>query len=370
MKKIMVSGTMLVALFLMWGPFAETKEPIRVEAGATRVVPHGAMSVERAAHQATVLRTGEVLVTGGCAERGCERMLASAEVYDRATGTFRTVAGMSTPRASHAAIALPDGRVLVTGGWTGRHATASAELYDPVTGRFTPAGNMVAARMSHSAVALPDSRVLLCCGSGTEAFAEIFDPATSTFSAVTGSRTPAGGYVAVAIADGRVLVTGGKHEGNVLRLAEVFDPATGKFQPTGNMTMPRHKHAAALLPDGRALIIGGSSDGPRESYASTEIYDPATGEFSPGPTMRWPRYKLRDAVAQLPSGALLVTAGAVRPEILDPVSRKFVALGGELSGRQMFATASLLATGEVLVLGGYDEQIRPSASAWLALTGR
>ncbi len=36
-----------------------------------------------------------------------------------------------------------------------------------------------------------------------------------------------------------------------------------------------------------------------------------------------------------------------------------------MSGPQEFATASLLDNGEILVLGGYDEQIRTSASAWL-----
>jgi hypothetical protein len=166
------------------------------------------------------------------------------------------------------------------------------------------------------------------------------------------------------------LVAGGlRAKGEILRSAEIFDPATGEFRPTGNMTVPRYKHAAAVLRDGRVLIVGGS-DGKRERISSTEVFDPATGQFSPGPSLRWPRYKISNAVAVLPSGAVLVAGGAVRLELWDPPRGDFVAVEGQLEGLQEFATASILPTGEVLVLGGYDEQIRSSSSAWLVRPAR
>jgi hypothetical protein len=193
---------------------------------------------------------------------------------------------------------------------------------------------------------------------------------TSTFLPVRSARRPAGAYVATALADGRVLVTGGVHDGEILRLAEIFDPTTGEFRPTGDMVVPRQKHAMARLPDGKVLVVGGSSGSRRESYTGTEIYDPSTGDFSPGPDMHWARHKLRDAVATLPSGSLLVAGGAARLEIFDVTSGTFMPVDGELSGLREFATANVLPSGEVLVLGGYDEQIRPSSSAWLASTGR
>lgn len=174
-------------------------------------------------------------------------------------------------------------------------------------------------------------------------------------------------YLATALADGRVLVTGGQNpQGEILRSAEIFDPITGEFQPTGDMAVARVKHAAALMGDGRVLIIGGSDiRGYRARFTSTEIYDPATGAFSSGPDMRWGRHKLRDAVVVLPSGAVLVAGGAAHPEIFDPADQIFVPAEGELSGPQMFATSTLLPTGHVLVLGGYDDRSRSSASAWL-----
>jgi hypothetical protein len=343
-------------------------------AAAPRVLPVGRMSVERAAHQATLLRDGRVLITGGCGGPGCDTIHASTELYDPASRSFRPAASMSTARASHAAVALPDGRILVAGGWTGSAATASAEIYDPAADRWTPAGRMTAARASLIAVPLRDGRVLIVGGGGGRlgdlASAEVFDSVASRFSAVGSMRT--NHYLATALSDGRVLVTGGQDsEGKVLRTAELFDPATDEFTPTGSMAVPRVKHAAARLPDGRIMILGGSNGHSyRGRYRSTEIYDPRKGTFSPGPDLRWRRHKIRDAVAVLPSGAVLVAGGAVRPELFDPAGGAFVPAVGELSGPQMFATATLLPTGDVLVLGGYDERTRPSASAWLIRPGR
>lgn len=359
-KSLLVVG-LLLALTGVWATVATT-ESGSADASAPRVVPIGEMSVERAAHQATLLRTGQVLVTGGCAAPGCENILASAEVYDPERGSFEGVARMTMPRASHEAIALSDGSILVSGGWTGSRSTSTAEIYDPVADSWTSVGEMTRARMSHNAVMLPDGRVLIVGAS-----AEVFDPATGAFSPL-GPMVPDGGsYLPVLLADGRVLVTGGESEGGeILRSAQIFDPETGKFERTGSMAVGRVKHAGALLPDGRVLIAGGSDTrGFRGRFASTEIYDPGTGEFRPGPEMRWGRHKIRDAVAVLPSGAIVVAGGAVRPELLDPTDDVFVAAAGELGGPQMFATATVLGDGEVLVLGGYDDRTRPSAAAWM-----
>lgn len=363
----------LVALFGAAACQAKTQQPASVGPGTWRVATLGTMSVERATHQATLLVTGEVLISGGCAGTGCDSVHASAEIYDPGTRTFRPATSMATARAGHSAVVLPDGRVLVSGGWTGERATSSAEIYDPATARWMPAGEMTAARASHSAVSLPDGRVLITGGGagglGDLATAEVFDPDTSTFSAIGPMQT--NHYLATALANGRVLLTGGQGaEGEILSAAEVFDPATGIFQPTGDMTVPRVKHAAVLLADGRVLVIGGSDTrGYRARFDSTEVYDPATGSFSPGPDLRWGRHKIRDAVAVLSSGTVLVAGGAARPEFLDPTELAFVPVEGELSGPQMFATATVLSDQEVLVLGGYDDQTRPTATAWLLRPG-
>jgi hypothetical protein len=363
----------LLVLFISAGCGRATDEPTSVVPESLRVTRIGAMSAERAAHQATLLKSGQVLVTGGCAGRGCDLYLDSVELFDPDTQSFQPGPPLSTPRAGHVAIALPDGRVLVAGGWTGQGATASAEIYDPATGQWTAPGEMTDARESLMAVPLPEGRVLLTGGSGGQdnlASAEVFDPATAAFSPVGPMGT--NHYLATALADGRVLLTGGQDPaGAIVPSAEIFDPATGEFQPAGEMVVPRIKHAGALLADGRILILGGSDTrGYSGRFRSTEFYDPATGTFSPGPNMQSGRHKIRDAVVMLPSGAVLVAGGAARPELLDPIDQVFTAVEGELSGPQMFATATLLPTGDVLVLGGYDDRTQSSDGAWLVQGGR
>ncbi len=361
-----------VGLGIVLGALRVAGSPPAPPSAAPAVVALGRMAKPRAAHQATRLTDGRVLITGGCPDRGCPRFTSSAELYDPVTGAFQAAAPMRVPRASHTATLLPDGRVLVAGGCTDGHATASTEIYDPAANRWSDGPDMPQARCSQVAVRLLDGRVFLMGGGsgrlGDAASALIYDPDASRFTEVP---LPSNHYLATRLADGRVLLTGGQDaDGRILARADIFDPATSEVHATGSMRTPRVKHGAARLADGRVLVVGGSDRrGFAERFASTEIYDPATGRFSPGPPMLAPRHKLRDAVVALPSGAVLVAGGAPTPEVYDPRDNVFVSAAGEIGGLQMFATATLLGDGNVLVLGGYDERTQPSAAAWLLRTG-
>src|SRR5260370_3863638 len=106
-------------------------------------VPTGSMTTGRAAHTATRLQSGKVLVAGVYGRQGGDLPLASAELYDPSTGTFSATGSMTTVRYHHTATLFPDGKVLITGGFNGG-ALASAELYDPTTGTFSATGSMTA----------------------------------------------------------------------------------------------------------------------------------------------------------------------------------------------------------------------------------
>ena len=79
---------------------------------------------------AVLLPNGKVLVTGGTSGTYSGAELASAEVYDPALNTWTTIAPMNSVHFIHTATLLASGKVLVTGGWNGYNALNSAEVYD------------------------------------------------------------------------------------------------------------------------------------------------------------------------------------------------------------------------------------------------
>jgi hypothetical protein len=100
-------------------------------------------------------------------------MISQAAVA-QSPGTFTTTGDMPTRRLSYSATLLTNGKVLIAGGVTQEQAgtsepiviktLASAELYDPATGRFTATANMTTPRESHTAALLPDGKVLIAGG--------------------------------------------------------------------------------------------------------------------------------------------------------------------------------------------------------------
>ncbi len=278
-----------------------------------------ALAVIRNRPIAAPLPDGKVLVAGG------EDMnpWSSAEIYDPATGSFSAldVGSMSEPREEAAAAPLPNGDVLVAGGDSPPNGgnLADAELFDPVTRTFSAAGvgQMTDARVGPAAAALPNGDVLIVGGfDGREllASAEVFDPATLQFTnrGVGAMSVGRWGPVAAMLPDGKVLVAGGSTRDGITASAELFDPATGQFSSAGlgQMTTPRAFAMAAPLPDGRMLIAGGISSNDGDPLASAELFDPATGQFSSAGVGQMAIGRMEAGVAPLPNGDVLIAGGS------------------------------------------------------------
>ena len=231
---------------------------------------------------AAMLSDGSVLVAGGNDGKGTDTsVLASAEVFDPATGQWSSAGTMSQTRQGHSLVPLDNGMALVAGGDAGDDPFQSVEIYDPSSGTWSSTADMADARERFAAVVLQDGRVLAVGGGGTDgrlASAELYDPGSGTWSFAAEMSTPRLKPAAVVLQDGKVLVVGGLGAGQFVAAAEVYDPATDSWSDAGSMETGRGFHTATLIDDGKVVVTGGFGfSGPTNS---TEIYDPDSNSWS------------------------------------------------------------------------------------------
>jgi WD40 repeat protein len=136
------------------------------------------VAVLSGSYSVTLLADGKVLVAGGQEISGYHQASASAELYDPQSGAWSAIQRMLETRMSHSATLLPDGRVLVTGGGGGSagrldEALASAELYDPASGTWSATASRLGTG-GLTATLLLDGKVLVT--GGTDGTAELYDP--------------------------------------------------------------------------------------------------------------------------------------------------------------------------------------------------
>lgn len=334
------------------------------------IIPTGKMQTVRAAHTATLLKNGKVLLVGGFAGSSS---LSTAEIYDPALKTFASVGLMSTARSGHTATLLPNGQVLVAGGYNGSYLS-STEVFDPQTQIFSTGHVMNTPRSGHTATVLNNGQCLFAGGVGAGwsflQSAELYDLQTKTFT-TTGSMTTAReSHTATLLKKGNVLITGGHRDrrGNIkiYSSSELYDPESQKFKLIGKMSIIRHKHDAVRLADDRVLITGGSDEhDSRGAYIKAELFDPVSFSFKNANNMNITRYKHNGTSILLPNGNVLIAGGTNQAEIYQPASGKFSIVFGSMGTKRLFSCATLLQNEQVLITGGYNENQEQSTSAWL-----
>jgi hypothetical protein len=321
----------------------------------------GGTTLARSGHAATLLLSGEVLVTGG----GNGIADPTAELYDPATGTFSSTTGnMTEARSGHTATLLKlsnpaatnYGKVLIVGS-----VDTSAELYDPSTGTFAATGSLHHPRTSPTATLLNTGKVLIVGGNTTsgDLVAEMYDPAVGTFSDTGSTTTLRIGHTATLLLNGQVLIAGGG------ATAELYNPTSGTFTPTvGEMTEPRSGQTATLLAardgaqDGYVLIIG--TDG------TADLYNPATEAFEHVGSLVPPGQPWIRHTASLRSDGTVLAAGGYFGQwwhdtlqsrqdaaLFAPLSNAFT-VTGSLGHSRDSHTATVLQDGTVIIIGGLE----------------
>jgi hypothetical protein len=348
----------------------------------------GSLNTARYLHTATLLNNGMVLVVGGilytppppcyvlpCAP-GTSTVLASAELYNPATGLFTATTGsLNTARYGHTATLLPDGTVLIAGGTSAAGASgpflSTAELYNPATETFSYTTNdLNTARYFQTASLLSNGMVLLAGGynAATEqlASAELYNPATAseTFT-YTGSLNTARYYdTATTLNNGSVLLVGGDDfTYGILGSAELY--SAGSFALTsGSLNTPRYLDTATLLNDGTVLLAGGYATA--DVLNSAELYSAENFAYTTG-SLNTARCEhtgtlLSNGTVLLAGGYNLVTGALTSEELYNPATGTFAATGGLTNARNLH-TATLLNNETVLLVGGQGASGASLASA-------
>ena len=292
------------------------------------------------------------------------------QIWDPTTNTLTSAPAYTTANlfcSGHAA--LPDGRLLVTGGHIGDDVgVPDATAFDPVTRLWAAVATMAYARWYPTTTALPDGRELTLSGSiNCETcradVPEIYDSTTNTWTQLTNASLTMPLYPnTFVLPDGRVIVTGSQDQAlatNALDLATqtwtvvdpnvvdggssvmflpgkimksgtgrdpIFTPAASAattyvldmtqpapaWQQTAPMAFARTQHNLTVLPDGSVLVTGGGTNSVADDLTAAvydaELWSPATRTWTILPRMQTPRLYHSTALL-LPDGRVLVGGG-------------------------------------------------------------
>jgi len=333
---------------------------------------NGAPHNLRASHTATLLMDGTVLIAGGTNAGG---LVAPAEIYNPASGTFTVVGSLNDPRQFHTATLLPNGQVLIAGGADSGGATASAELYDPVAQTFSLVNNhLITPREYHTATLLSNGQVLIAGGmmsDGVTALnsAELFNSAGGSFASTGNLNAARGIHTATAMTDGTVLLAGGLVTTATIASAESYNVGNGNFTFTGNLVTGRYHHTATLLNNGTVLMAGGGGANP--FLQSAEVY------YSTAPptpvsivTDTLPNAPSDSGTPVIPYGAGILTSGGGGGTLTFSLTAGALPAGFNLNT----STGAITATAVTASAGNYNFTIQvvstgpPSSNASKSFT--
>ncbi len=336
---------------------------------------NGALAEGRTEARVAPLDDGSALVVGGVVGAGVLRRTDGMALrYDPATASLVGLGADSTlARIGLSATSLGD-RVVIAGGspvdaGVLGEPVGAIVVFDGRTATFASLPNpLCVARRDHAAVLLPDGRVLVAGGVDATGAAlqtiETVDPvlgATSFCPSLERLGTPRARPSAVLLPFGSVLLLGGQAAGQPQ--AEEYRVASGTRPVGWTAAAPDVDGATTVaLPSGGVALVGGG--GLPRIYVATASVLPAGARIDTAAA------RVHPAAVALADGTLLWLGGGaagaerVGPWLLDggaPAAQPVAASPPVVDG----AGAARLADGTVLVVGGVDAAGVPAAGAWL-----
>ena len=283
----------------------------------------------------TFMSDGRLLVAGGHIDDYVG--LPDAYIYDSIQDSWTRLPDMNDGRWYPTATTLPNGNILVTGGWidTTQGNNPEPQVWQSATGSWR--------NLSTAHLAVPFYPFMHVAPNG-KVFVSGPDPATRYLDV---SGTGAWSFLAnsnwgirywgssVMYDDGKVLIMGGstcKPYATCTELptatAEIIDlnKPTPVWQYTASMAGGRKLHNATLLPDGKVLVTGGTrgsedpnSSSSKNAASEAEMWDPQTGTWQTMASLSI--YRGYHAIALLlPDGRVLSGGGDIKTsaEVYSP----------------------------------------------------
>ncbi|PTL78635.1 kelch repeat-containing protein [Vitiosangium sp. GDMCC 1.1324] len=272
---------------------------------------------------------GALLAGGGTWQRdglgAVPQVSDGVAFWDSTTQDWLELPPLPHPRQSHAAVALPDGRVMLIGGRDLQvPELGSTLLWEPGTQRFREGPPLLKARSHPIAVALADGAVLVLGSDfdddlerGTRV--ELLRPEASTWE-LAGQTVRIFHPGPVCVSGNRVVIAGGRDNGfgfaivdgvhhapPLDQMTELWDRDTRAWKMAGALTQSRDGALGVTLKDGRVLVVGGWDKG--QVLATAEVWNPRTESWSPAGELALPRSGF--ALTALSDGRAAVSGGLV-----------------------------------------------------------
>ena len=269
---------------------------------------------------------------------------------------------LNWPMTAIHSILMDNGKVLQFDGWQQPEPT---EVYDPATQTFatqTAPDSVFCSGMAE----LPDGRVMVIGGYGGLSTGNIgivdtniFDPATNTWTRVADMHSPRWYPDLTELGDGRFVAISGNttDESHWADTPEVFDPSTGQWTAlTGVSTSQVHEAEypfSYLLPNGNVFTIGPSEDKSFELNVNAKTWTQVGGSSG---------VINGSSVMYLP-GKIIYSGGAADLNPSTPANATTATIDltaatpnwhqtAPMAHARMYHTLTMLADGTVLAVGG------------------
>jgi Domain of unknown function (DUF1929)/Fibronectin type III domain len=295
------------------------------------------------------------------------------EVWNPGTPTTFTTIDAPDSVFCDGAAQLPDGRIIVIGGYgglsTGQIGIVDTNIFDPATSTWTRVANMKLPRWYPTLTELPDGDYVAISGNSTDPnhwadTPEVYDPTSNTWTLLSKISTPQVHEeeypFSYLIPNGNVLTIGPAED-----VTYEINVGAQTWTPVGGQSGIRNGSSIQYLP-GKILYSGGAASviTTKPAQATTAVLDTTAATPAWRQTAPMNDARVYHTLTMLANGQVLavgggtdsnqhvITTGVMPTEIWNPASETWSAGAPIAAARNYHSTAVLMPDGRVFVGGG------------------